>query len=115
MCNYSSVPVSKHNTFPSASKAWQRIAFFAATYGGGQDLPFYNKLLVKQECIEAIAQLQAAGVQFTGRQCFHWAVELCGSFEVTHSQYKVPKGSELPPATILYNAVNNLFEEMYPT
>lgn len=105
MCNYSNVPVSKHNSFPSASKAWQRISWFAASYGGALDQQFYKIMLAQEQCHDAIAELQAAGVQFTAGNCYHWAVELCGSFDVTHPQYQPPAGSELPAANVLYTAV----------
>ena len=109
MCNYSSVPVSKHNSFPSASRAWQRIAFFAASYGGELDHAFYQQLLAHNDCVQAIAQLQAAGYKFHYRNCRHWAIDCCGAFEVTHPQYVRPAGSSCPQATVLYATFNKLF------
>lgn len=104
--SYSNQPVSVHNSFPSAPRAWARICFYIASYGGELDLPFYNSLVSSVVAQRAVAKLQQQGIQFTSRKCFHWAVELCGAFEVTHPQYKAPAGSELPAANALYATVS---------
>lgn len=105
------IPFSKHNTFPSATKAWQRIAWFAATYGGELDRHFYNALMAQEQCPDAIAELQAVGVQFTYRNCRHWAIDCCGAFEVTHPKYSPPAGYDLPAANVLYLTFQQLFAE----
>lgn len=111
MATLAHVPVSKYNSFPSAPHAWRRIAKCIAMYGGEFNNELYQQLLAQQQCVPAVAALQSQGVVLSAATCNHWAFELCGSFEVTHPRYTPPKGSELPQATVLYNALMELFDE----
>lgn len=96
-------------TFPSPTHTWRRMARCMATYGGTADTALYAQLMQHTpKCSAAIATLQQQGVVFSARACQHWAVELCGSFEVTHPRYKSPLGADLPAATVLYDTVFNL-------
>lgn len=99
-----------HKKFqPTAKHAWTRIARWVAVYGGEFDHDFYKTLLSQEQCVPAIAELQAMGNVFTMGHCSLWAVEICGSFEVTHPRYVPPTNYDTAPADVLYKTMMDLF------
>jgi hypothetical protein len=97
--------------YPSPEHTWKRIARAISVYGGEFDNNFYQKLIAQNQCPAAVAELQSQGVQFKADDCFHWGLELCGAFEITHPRYTRPKGSDAQAADILYGALLALFNE----
>ena len=97
------------NTF-TAKHTWERISKQIIILGEEIDETLYKKLSSNEQCIRAIEAIQKEHpkIEFKSYVCYHWACELCGSFEVTAPNYVSPVGSDSESATILYEIVESL-------
>jgi hypothetical protein len=55
--------------------------------------------------IELIKLVMDEGVQFDHDTAIHWAIDMMGSFEVTHHTYKSPKGTDTTAAKRFTNHI----------
>lgn len=93
----------------SPEHTWVRISRAIASYGGEWNDTLYKLLLAETPaCARAIASLHKAGIN--DLRPYHWCFELCGSFEVTHPNYRPPEGVELDSALVLYTTLCRLFD-----
>lgn len=89
---------------------WRRISRCIAAYGGEFDKGMYEQLRYwSMPASISIAAMQEDGIEFPASACRHWALELCGAFEVTHRKYQPPKGADHPTAFRLYHILTHIF------